>query len=665
MASRVPVDIIDVDALLPPLPPPPPPPPPQPPQRPLCIDLTGDIIDIDLTKSDDEVEQILTTHPPHLQDPPSSISPAIANRSKLKRKRAAGSLKPVVKRDIPLEDVIELDSDGEDVQPTKRRREGSASSDDSDYSCIHAGFDLNNPDIWKPFKVNESKMDFDMVQDFQAISIDTPPSPPKRRRHPDISADYAIKRLKMFHWKPNGLFPPRPRPYQALPPSHRGTSQTPIKPLQLVTSFKSAPGSINKIVQSDNHVAICSACTGGGPDQPGEETDPYNRDGVVAVWDNVLQTLPGHRRKLPGPSIYSEYKHYTVEDIKFDPCSSAIVSSGNDKSVHIWIPDEDTGEYVRDGIWRYYAVPRDLAFKPGESVLAVAERKIFIYSSINDDATRTTMTLFPTRAQQNAGAVAWGRERTATQLYASSEPRVEDFTGFHKAFDVTTGAVVCEFDDGGAGDSMGVSEDGTRLALLTRGLSRTHTLHIYDLSRTGTPTPTHTTPLSPFPSTLEGEINSTSFSPDGIYLALGRNDNTTHVYDVRNLDRVLYEWNHWGGGRMCPGGEPGYGVTQVEWVDGVWGRGLGVGMGLGVGGGAGGGVGGRGLGLVTGGNDGCVRFWDPLRAAEEGKNGTVLGECTSDIGCFSIGDRYKGERDLVVGDNSGEVWVFDGAPGRF
>lgn len=107
---------------------------------------------------------------------------------------------------------------------------------------------------------------------------------------------------------------------------------------------------------------------------------------------------------------------------------------------------------------------------------------------------------------------------------------------------------------------------------------------------------------------------------------------------------------HWGDD-YCLGGDR-WGIVDAVWVDGWCGKGLGV---------------------ITGGSDGeisirkpicmlthlslcacakkkkgCVRFWDVRRSADDISNGEVLARPDSDIGHFSVGDPYNGEKPLVM-----------------
>ena len=75
---------------------------------------------------------------------------------------------------------------------------------------------------------------------------------------------------------------------------------------------------------------------------------------------------------------------------------------------------------------------------------------------------------------------------------------------------------------------------------------------------------------------------------------------------------------------------------------------------------------------------GCVRLWNPLVAADDPSNGKPIATVNSDIASFSLGDRLKGEHQLVVyvpslvftilthsldaiasGDCAGEISIFD------
>ena len=108
---------------------------------------------------------------------------------------------------------------------------------------------------------------------------------------------------------------------------------------------------------------------------------------------------------------------------------------------------------------------------------------------------------------------------------------------------------------------------GATLALSTRAPNNKHLLRIYD-TRRGLPKATYLMELEPFPirDDFEGEVNNASFSPDGTYLALARNDNRTHVYDRRMWDRgVLFEYVHDGESKAASQKDV-YGVVKAQWV---------------------------------------------------------------------------------------------------
>ncbi|KAJ3507605.1 hypothetical protein NMY22_g16881 [Coprinellus aureogranulatus] len=220
---------------------------------------------------------------------------------------------------------------------------------------------------------------------------------------------------------------------------------------------------------------------------------------------------------------------------------------------------------------------------------------------------------------------------------------ISKFNGsWHRIYDLTRQKVAVRFRDDEAGDAMALDAAGDRLAIVTRNSPTNSTLRIYDV-RNKDPNPVQEIELEPFKLMDEddedeaGEHRGAQFSPDGVFIALARYDNCVHVYDSRFIKSkgLLYNFQHSAVTRINPGVAP-YGVSNLEWVykDSR-------------------------LGLVSGGSDGCVRLWNPLEAASNPKNGKPLVTVNSDIATFSLGDRFKGEHQLVVGDCAGEVSIFD------
>ncbi|EKM60948.1 uncharacterized protein PHACADRAFT_84022, partial [Phanerochaete carnosa HHB-10118-sp] len=179
---------------------------------------------------------------------------------------------------------------------------------------------------------------------------------------------------------------------------------------------------------------------------------------------------------------------------------------------------------------------------------------------------------------------------------------------------------------------------GTWLAHATCGEQNIFELTLYDLKNLHRPITDITLP----PFTLQPDLDckprvqQVLLSPDSIYLAIARSDNVTHVYDARFLGRrVLYEFPH--GAAVEATKEDGqYGIYKVEWLDDGTHR----------------------LNLVTCGADGCVRLWDVKQAYGDFSD-TIVAQSTSYAGWFSLGDIYKGEIPLVMGDGSGNVVVCD------
>ncbi|KAF8967632.1 WD40-repeat-containing domain protein [Flammula alnicola] len=541
------------------------------------------------------------------------------------------------------------------------------------------GFDLNDLDRWKPMAVNENKMSDDsLVENLELLDIAAPPprvplpldgyvqpdtsrwDPPPPRRRGNRGPLYIWEQLNA-----HVRVPPRARPIAMQLPSR------PVIPpwkldfdlykLKRVHSFKKAPGSINKIAQKGPWTVIASGCVGGLPDQPDEQGSPFNREGSLMTWRDELDIPKGHQA-----TKRDRVKHYAVHDLKFDPTRLSFATSGADHRVRIWdLPDgtqsddeDDPNDYGQASApvqpkWtnrlldRYHYVPHELAFKPNSSLLAVAEKKIQFYSlSQSNPEPRGAFYIHPPKTLKTphiVGAMAWGTESSVDHLFASSEPSVPElFEGLHKVYDIHRQTVLYQLDATEAGDTLCLNSTGTSLALATRASGTRNILRMYDVARRDGKATT-TIDLEPFPlryKDFEGEVASAMFSPDGIFLALARNDNQTHVYDVRYLHSgrpPIYMYEHSGeckaALRTCV-----YGVVKAQWLQSRHSR---------------------RIALVTGGEDGCVRVWDPRLSASDSNNGKVVAEVNSDIGHFSLGDPFAGEHQLVVGDCNGEVSIFD------
>ncbi|KAH9479447.1 hypothetical protein JR316_0008041 [Psilocybe cubensis] len=440
--------------------------------------------------------------------------------------------------------------------------------------------------------------------------------------------------------------------------------------LECEHSFKRAPGCISKIEQSGKWTAIGTASIGGLPDNV--PIDPasaaQNQPGSLMTWQNGrgLEIPSGHFKRTADPTTGGwKYKYYAVHDVKFDPHSVAFASTGADRKLRIWtlededgsderIPASDNSPFEAEGRSRWKnsdtesfgRTPYDIVFNPESSMLAVAEKKVNVYKITEAGKSSCYFHLHPTKSPHVIGSMAWGAGPTTDILFASSEPdpfhtvNTPHFDGIHAMYSTEKERILVEFDAKEAGDTLAINSSGDMLAVSTRGGQNDHILRLYDVSRQRS-NATATVKLSSFPQRyeqFEGEVSCASFSPDGLYLAMGRNDNHVHLYDVRMLDRgPIFDYEHFGESLASPGN--GYGILKIHWIHSEQTR---------------------RMALLSGGEDGCVRIWDPaLASGDKKKNETAIAKMNADVMTFSYGDRYAGEHVLVVGDADGEVKIFN------
>ncbi|KAJ7030655.1 WD40-repeat-containing domain protein [Mycena alexandri] len=514
---------------------------------------------------------------------------------------------------------------------------------------------------------SDPQEEYDVLRPFDhppasAIRIEAPPEPvpeisdpvfSRKRRYVDISnaprppaSRPNLNPKEVFVWdvlrdakvlpyflpRPRFLSKKRPSLSEALNMDHYVKNH----------KFRRSGGSINGILQHDGRVVVCSNTAGGNNTGA---TDPYNKTGTLISWSNREPSQILDLEQGPDENLFGT--HYSVHSIAYDPTRNILAASGADKFVRTWNFDRDDSDkpYEEDLELKYEvqsrtASPHDLAFKPGESILAIGEQRLTIENLAIENRKPYTFDLVgrKDRDAHVTGSIAWGLNHTSSLIFALSEPVVKnDNRGRHQAFDTLALTQAFTFhtsEAGDAGDALCVDPTGNTAALVTNG-GLDSFLRIYDVGKKDG-SATQTCRLETF-STPDHEVNCMAFSPDSIYVAIGRDDNRTHVYDSRMLGRgILFDFRH-SELQLSSNGQSFFGVVGVKWVESRT----------------------RRLGLVTGGNDGCVRLWDPLGGDQEG---IILAQADSDIAYFSLGDRFNGEHELVLGDSGGTVYVMDGHP---
>lgn len=472
-----------------------------------------------------------------------------------------------------------------------------------------------------------------------------------------------------------------------------------------------SPGAINEIRQREGMIAIATSSSEGHSDAEAAlngvspDRDAYNRGGAVAVF-NGKQSLriDLHQRKDKGDGP----KYYNVNDVQFvpwlpDDSRLRLVSAGSDCTIQTVVlsvgDDEDEDDRVPVSEWEGTPVwikmrkkmkeksedvsfrdytdqnkePSQLLFLPEPqntvNVLAVTftDGSVEMYKGL---PSKKKGPLFKCEVGSKEPTALWGHGSSANSLFVSST-KWEDSDSAHVMLSVDGVTTVFALPEDG--DNMALSPDGGTLAAFTALSPSRCRVHLLD-ARARSTKPLHSVNLEPFrhthvlgmmsqpgePCDCPAEVSAAAFSPDGVYLAVGRNDDTVHVYDVRmmrqdsGLGKVtrspVQMYEHTGGdvqprraGRM--GQCELSGITDLQWVEGNR----------------------RRPGLITGGDDGIVRLWDVQVNAdgEKRQNGIALGEASYAISAMSLGARPDADHPLVFGDAGGTMHVFSRQPGGY
>ncbi|KAK2463584.1 hypothetical protein APHAL10511_004335 [Amanita phalloides] len=648
---------------------------------------------IDLTQDDSVADPTRGALIPRRRGAPKRMN----HRAAPKRKRPGNNafIPWPARRESPLpsSSVVTLSDDSDIETPSKKSRlpnEEDGDRSDEDYDACHEGF-VANSDRWVPLACTEREpcdrdedmiMDVDPSEELEMRSVEATLVQPVLKKHrskrdiPVISMQRPVvaERRSLKYdaiWdlldraanisdrqRPSRLrriqdIYASPMPLASIGRRFAIPLVTDQQPLSLSSSFKQSPGCIMKVIQQDGWAVIGSVCEGGHRDSEQEEQlDAHNRKGSLIVWHKGKENILDKHRKFMGNFGREVYKYYSITDIKFDSTSTSFVSSGEDLTVRVWRRQSNSGsdsgsdeeeeeeEYVQDRVFNCTYVPSGVALKPGTKTLAVAERKLVIHSDYEISVSRHSYNVAAIGAQHRVGSIIWGFGPTAHLICASSEPIDDDCSdGYHKLFDVKEGikeGKSYDLDAKEAGDTLALMPDGSTLVHTSLGPNRAGIIRLYDIGRKLV-SAVETVRMEPFRQRINGEVNSISISPDGIYVAIARGDNRVHVYDSRFFKRgTLFEYEHQGPSLVNPG-HHSFGAVGVQWAETEHSR----------------------LSLVSGGSDGCVRLWNPLEAVSSPKNGIILAQAHSDVGNFSLGDRTQNEQQLIVGDGSGEIYIYN------
>ncbi|KAG8760847.1 hypothetical protein FRC14_001406 [Serendipita sp. 396] len=479
-------------------------------------------------------------------------------------------------------------------------------------------------------------------------------------------------------------------------------------------------GSTNVISQCGNIAAI--AANTNGVMTEAINASAANREGfiVLSLDSNKFEMLPIMSPAHVQSQFSMEYEmdqssegHLIFEsvfDVQFDPARpKKLLTSGNDFTILGWNLVESlsaglcvtrfTDNDSDTTITKYFnARPHHIRFCPSKNHWGTRQTQMSTFA-VSDGAGKIHIECYTKESVlrhidkkpgRQVSSLCWGLNRTETVVFGGTET-VEARNGLTAG--VQTGFLI--HPNGDVADrkytnsqdeveQLAVNPQGDIIASLTRkcdsskinciqcdqrSISATHTLSLYSISdqagkftrKKQSPTLIGSVELPRFSSSDRsdeaGAVVSLAWSPCGTYIAVARDDDFIDIFDSRFLAseplmRLKHETPKVARTRrpamdlrgnvsrccrvLCK--YPEHGITGMQWIEGSGYYG--------------------GLGLISGGGDGCVRLWDTRKV----DTNHILARLETSIASLSIGDISRKECPLIVGDNDGLVQWFTARP---
>ncbi|KAJ7056582.1 hypothetical protein C8F01DRAFT_353883 [Mycena amicta] len=450
---------------------------------------------VDLSKEDDEPDELLLQSSPRKSSAgPSKIrkreTPSAAFKSRKKRRFEVLPSTP------PARAIIELDSDSDSSEndfkrDSKRGNDQSTNTTQRDAELQDAELEdeYEHTTMLEPYRHPTSSFDAPELE-LETLSIEevaprpssnrlrfsagsgrSLPTVPNASIREERNRNSKLSSLRTLTkdirtYKPHGLrFGKRTSLVEALDMDHYVRNYAPVR----------ASGSINKIIQHNGRIVACSNSAGGN--ETGS-TDAYNKAGTLISWSKRKPAqVCDLEQAIHDERTNDHDTYYSVNCVAYDPDSSTLLCSGQDRFIWGWRYNEDEDQYSHQrGHGWYYdrsIIPHDIAIKPGTSVFAVAEKRLSIHRDVShlSGGVFQRLSLATTNADAHVtGSIAWGSGPSSDLLFAMTEPdnrrripSASAYTGQHSAFDALAGRLAFEFltgkRQGEEGDAMCVSTD--------------------------------------------------------------------------------------------------------------------------------------------------------------------------------------------------------------